>query len=538
MGALSDSLTNSDIWHADIKVNNTVVNFRLDTGADATVIPIDTFNTLISSPLSPSDKTLCGPNRNRLQIAGCFSAILQWHDKQASQTIYFLNDVHQPLLGKDAITALGIISRVNSLQADFNPLQEFKDLFTCLGRMVGDYHIRLKTDAKAFAVFTPRRVPVQLLPQVKTELDKLQSLGVIKRVDEPTPWCAPIVVVPKKNKNIRLCVDLTRLNEAVLREQYTLPAIDHMLARIAGVKVFSKLDCNSGFHQIPLSPDSMLLTTFTTPYGRFCYTRLPFDICSASEVFQKRMIDILGDLDDYVCLIDDVLVFGKNQAEHDARLRVILLRLRQARVTLNEKCEFSKLRIKFAGHSLSAAGIGPDPDRLSAVINMAPPSNIIEVRCFLGMVNQLAKFSHTLAELSAPLCDLLRKDHTWVWDSLQQNAFDSIKKAISSVPVLALYDPKKSTIVSADSSSYGLGAVLKQRQLDNTWRPVVFASRALTDIEKRYAQVEKECLALTWACERFSDYLIGSQFTLQTDHKPLTSSLSPQRALDDVPPRI
>ena len=189
--------------------------------------------------------------------------------------------------------------------------------------MVGDYHIRLKTDAKPFAVFTPRSVPVQLLPQVKTELDKLQSLGIIKHVDEPTPWCAPIVVVPKENKNIRLCVDLTHLNEAVLREQYTFPAIDHMLARIVDTKVFSKLDCNSGFHQIPLSPDSMLLTTFTTPYCRFCYTRLPFGICSASEVFQKRMTDILGDLDGYVCLIDDVLIFNKNQAEHDARLRAI-----------------------------------------------------------------------------------------------------------------------------------------------------------------------------------------------------------------------
>ena len=130
-----------------------------------------------------------------------------------------------------------------------------------------------------------------------------------------------------------------------------------MLARIAGAKVFSKLHFNSGFHQIPLSPDSMLLTTFTTPYGRFCNTRLPFDIFSASEVFQKRLIDILGDLDSYVCLIDDVLVFGKNQTEHDTRLHAILLRLCQARVTLNEKCEFSKMRIKFARHSLSAAGI-------------------------------------------------------------------------------------------------------------------------------------------------------------------------------------
>ena len=126
-------------------------------------------------------------------MAGCFSAILQWHDKQASQTIYVLNNVHQPLLGKEAIAALGIISRIKSLKADFNFIQKFKDLFIDLGRMAGDYHIRLKIDAKLSAVFTPRCVPVQLLPQVKTELDKLQSFGVIKRVDEPNPWCAPFL---------------------------------------------------------------------------------------------------------------------------------------------------------------------------------------------------------------------------------------------------------------------------------------------------------------------------------------------------------
>ena len=151
----------------------------------------------------------------------------------------------------------------------------------------------------------------------------------------------------------------------------------------------------------------------------------------------------------------------------------------------------------------------------------------------------MAKFSSSLADTSAPLRDLLRKDRTWCWDAVQQKAFDDVKKAMASAPVLALYDPNRPTIVSADSSSYGLGAELKQQQIDGTWRPVVFASRLLTDIERRYAQVEKETLALTWACEKLSDFLIGAQrFILQTDHKPLTSLISPQRALDDVPPRI
>jgi hypothetical protein len=214
----------------------------------------------------------------------------------------------------------------------------------------GEYTIRLKPDAQPFAVFTPRRVSVNLLPPLKQELEKLQQAGVIKRVDEPTPWCAPIVVIPKRTSSqkpgqkpsVRLCVDMTRLNNAVLREQYTFSVIDQLLARLAGATVFSKLDCNSGFHQIPLSRESQLLTTFTTPFGRWCYTRIPFGISSASEVFSKKMADILNSQDNALQLVDDVLIYGKDQAEHDTRLREVLDRFRRANVTLNEKCEFSK----------------------------------------------------------------------------------------------------------------------------------------------------------------------------------------------------
>ena len=381
---LNNNLSSSDTWQAELKVNDKLVKFRLDTGADATVLPLDTFNQLLSAPLSPPDKVLCGPNRAKLDVVGYFTAVLEWRGKQTTQTVYVLRDVHQPLLGQSAIEALGLIKRLCAVTDNTDPKQQYSDLFTGLGCMEGEYTIRLKPDAQPFAVFTPRRVPVNLLPQLKNELDKLESLGVIKRVDEPTPWVAPIVVIPKKTSGIRLCVDLTQLSNAVLREQYTLPAIDQMLARIAGAKVFSKLDCNSGFYQIPLSNESMLLTTFTTPYGRWCYTRLPFGISSASEVYQRKMNDILRDLDGVQCLIDDVLVYGKDKTEHDARLHSVLDRFRRANVTLNDKCEFGVTQIKFAGHVISSDGISVDPNKLTAIINMTPPTDATGMRCFMS----------------------------------------------------------------------------------------------------------------------------------------------------------
>jgi hypothetical protein len=533
-------------WQDDVSVNHKLVKFRLDTGADATVLPAETYSRLFQRPLSSADKLLCGPNRVQLDVIGRFDAQLQWRDRLRTQTVYVVRDIHQPLLGRDAIDALGMVKCLDAISSSLDPRQQYADLFTGLGCMEGEYTIRLKPDAQPFAVFTPRRVPVNLLLPLKQELEKLQQAGVIKRVDEPTPWCAPIVVIPKRTSSqkpgqkpsVRLCVDMTRLNDAVLREQYILPVIDQLLARLAGAKVFSKLDCNSGFHQIPLSRESQLLTTFTTPFGRWCYTRIPFGISSASEVFSKKMADILNSQDNALHLVDDVLIYGKDQDEHDTRLREVLDRYRRAKVTLNKKCEFSKSQIKWAGHVISGEGVSADPDRLSAILNMPPPTDVSAVRSFLGMVNQMAKFSSSLAELSAPIRDLLRKDRAWVWDSAQQSAFESVKKAMASAPVLALYDPNKPTLVSADSSSYGIGAVMQQQQSDGTWRPVTFVSRALNDVEKRYAQVEKECLALTYAAERLSDYLIGIKFVLQTDHKPLLALLSPQRALDDIPPRI
>ena len=249
------------------------------------------------------------------------------------------------------------------------------------------------------------------------------------------------------------------------------------------------------------------------------------------------MINILEGLQGVVCQIDDVLVFGKTRKEHDNRLCAVMRRLESAGVTLNSaKCEFAKDQVQFLGHLVSKAGVQADPQKIAAIVKMKPPNNITELRRFLGMINQCGKFSPNLAEITQPLRVLLSKNCKWHWNQTQVDAYEAVKKEILKPTVLALYDPTDFTKISADASSFGLGAVLLQKQ-KNVWRPVAFASRAMTETECSYAQIEKEALATTWACEKFSDYVLGKKIVVETDHKPLVPLLSNKR-LESLPPRI
>ena len=383
----------------------------------------------------------------------------------------------------------------------------------------------------------PRHVPLPLRAKVAEELDRMENAGVISKVSEPTPWCAGMVVVPKKSGQVRICVDLKPLNKSVLREVHPLPKVDETLAQLAGAKIFSKLDANSGFWQIPLSKPSRLLTTFITPMGRYCFNKLPFGISSAPEHFQRRMSELLAGLEGVLCQMDDILVFGRDQAEHDRRLIAVLTRIEEAGATLNpQKCEFSQTTLKFLGHIIDSEGIRADPEKTDAIMKMSPPTSVPELRRFMGMVNQLRKFTPKLAELTQPLRMLLSKSNAWTWGPPQSRAFEQVKQELSQPTTLALYDPKAPTKISADASSHGLGAVLLQ-QYDGVWKPVAYASRSMSDTECRYAQIEKEALATTWACEKFSDFILGKQFAIETDHKPLVPLLGVKH-LDCLPPRV
>ncbi|KAK3521232.1 hypothetical protein QTP70_001229 [Hemibagrus guttatus] len=303
---------------------------KIDTGADVTAVSETLYDQGQFRILEKPAKVLRGPGETCLNVKGMFTATLSKNNKNTTENIYVVRGLSMPLLSGTAAMALQLVARVESISLDSRETvkREFPKLFTGLGKMEGEYNIVLKPGAQPFSLSTPRRISLPLLLKVKEELIRMEQQGVISKVEGPTEWCAPMVAVPKNTGRVRMCSDLTELNKSVLREKHPLPSVEHTLGQLAGAKVFSKLDANAGFWQIPLSKESSLLTTFITPFGHYCYNRLCFGISSVPEHFLECMSRILEGLEGVLCQMDDVLIWGATQSEHDNRLRKALSRLR------------------------------------------------------------------------------------------------------------------------------------------------------------------------------------------------------------------
>ncbi|XP_065190865.1 uncharacterized protein LOC135821797 [Sycon ciliatum] len=324
-------------WSMPMLLQSVPVTMKVDTCADVTAIPASLYDDISAHHqlnLQESDRTLKCPDNATLAVSGRVTLSIcraAFSDFAVDTTVYVVPHLKTPLLGRPAIEALHIFSPpADLLSATTGTFEQssvksqYPELFAGVGSFGSEHAIRLVDNAQPYSLPTPRRISLPMEAKDIEELQALEQSGVIRKVTEPTDWCAGMVVVPKPNPNVRIGGDFTRLNQAIRRERHIMPTTDHLLARLGTVKVFSKLDANKGFHQIPFSLESQLLTTFITPIGRFCFRRLPFGISSAPEYFQKQMSDLLSDLPGTMCMIDDVLTFGDYEHEEEKNLHAVL----------------------------------------------------------------------------------------------------------------------------------------------------------------------------------------------------------------------
>ena len=276
LGAISSQQRDSP-WLAKITIGDTKASFKLDTGAEITAISNETYESCGKPQLQKSIQNVYGPARQKLHVIGQVKVKLTYKGVSSEQTICVIRGLKVNLLGLPAIKALNILQRLDAIGVEKSEIQEqYPKLFKGLGTLGEEYKIELREGATPYCLYTPRNVAMPLRPKVKEQLNKMEAMGVISKVSKPTEWCAGMVVVPKVSSGeVRICVDLTHLNDNVLREVHPIPTVDETLAQLAGAKVFSKLDANSGFWQIPLAPESYHLTTFVTPFGRYQFEKLP-----------------------------------------------------------------------------------------------------------------------------------------------------------------------------------------------------------------------------------------------------------------------
>lgn len=385
-----------------------------------------------------------------------------------------------------------------------------------------EHAIPLTGGAEPFSRSTYRMSPAEM-DELRRQLQELIEKGFIR--DSKSPWGAPVLFTKKKDGGLRLCIDYRGLNKVSVKNKYALPRIDELMDRLAGAKVFSKIDLRAGYHQIRIREEDIPKTAFRTRYGHFEFTVLPFGLTNAPATFQALMNDTFRDMLDtcVVVYLDDILCYSNSIKEHEKHLEEVLRRLKAAQLFVRpHKCAFFKRRVEFLGHVVSSKGIEVDDKKVHIVSEWPTPSDVHEVRSFIGLANFFRRFVRRFAHIAAPLHALTSNKAAWRWEQEHQEAFEALKKALAQAPVVISFDPTKPCVVYTDASDKQIGAVLTQ---DHGKGPqvVAFESTTLTPAQTSWSVQDREMYSIVHACRVWRHYLHGSEveFVVNTDHASL-----------------
>ena len=548
---LRDSDSTDSIYHVirkskppyqiGVSVNDAPLQMELDTGAAMTLISEKTYLELkkVLPKMRPTTTRLRTYSGQQLVVLGTLKVTVKYEAQKVVLSLLVVEGSGPSLLGRDWLSQL----KLNWKSLSVHYAQSVRSLEEILAKHTGLFdselgkaksvEAKLHLDPNATPRFCKARpVPHALREKVENELSRLEADGIIEPV-QFSEWAAPVVPVLKQDGSIRICGDYKlTINKAAKLDPYPLPKIEDLFARLAGGKKFSKLDIAHAYQQIPLDEDSKNSVTINTHKGLYQYNRLPFGVHSAPAIFQRAMEGLLRDIPSTVVYLDDILVTGKTEVEHLENLEAVLTRLEDEGLTLKKpKCQFFLEEVEYLGHKISAAGLQPSDRKIQAIIDAPQPQDVTQVRAFLGMVNYYGKFLDHLSTRLTPLYRLLKKNIRWTWGPAEKEAFELVKSQLAQSPILEHYDPAKRLSLSTDASPYGVGAVLSHVLDDGTEKPIAYASRKLNDVEKRYAQIDKEALAIIFGVKRFHQYLYGRRFSICSDHKPLQYLLSESKAI-------
>ncbi|XP_043805308.1 uncharacterized protein LOC110608243 [Manihot esculenta] len=365
-----------------------------------------------------------------------------------------------------------------------------------------EFSIDLNPGTAPISMAPYRMAPIEL-KELKAQLQELLDKGFIR--PSVSPWGAPVLFVKKKDGSLRLCIDYRQLNRVTVRNKYPLPRIDDLFDQFQSAKVFSKIDLRSGYHQLKIKESEIPKTAFRTRYGHYEFLVMPFG------VFKPY-------LDSFVIVfIDDILVYSRSKEEHEKHLRIVLQILRDKQLYAKlSKCEFWLDRVVFLGHVISADGVLVDPKKIEAVVNWDPPTNVTEVRSFLGLAGYYRRFVQDFSIIAASLTKLFRKNAKFEWTNECQESFEKLKTCLTSAPVLTLPSGTDGFVVYSDASHKGLGCVLMQHG-----KVIAYASRQLRPHELNYPIHDLELAAVVFALKTWRHYLYGVTCQIFTDHKSL-----------------
>ena len=518
-------------WNVTVDIEGVTVSMQVDTGASLSLMSETTFREhWPQRSLSSTQVRLCSYSGEVIPVLGSVDVNVTYKSQSVTVPLIVVKGSGLTLMGRNWLQLIKLdwqeifLLQNNPVSPIQNLLQKHSGVFQeGLGTLTG-FKAKIQVDPSAQPKYCKSRsVPYFLREKVEKELNRLVAEGTLEPV-EVADWAAPIVPILKPDKvNVRICGDFKQtVNPVSKLDNYPIPKVEDLFSTLAGGKIFSKIDLSQAYQQLPLEEESKKYVVINTHKGLFRYTRLPFGISSAPGIFQRVMENILQGISNVVVYLDDILLSSATESDHLQLIDQVLDRLEKVGLRARKnKCQFFVPSVTYLGHRIDAEGLHPLPDKVQAIQEAPPPTNVQELRAYLGLLTYYSRFLPNMSTVLSPLYQLLQKSTKWQRNSAVNKACLASKELLTSSNLLVHFDPKFNLTLACDASSHGLGMVLAHMYPDNSERPIGYTSHSLSKAEKNYSQIEKEGLACVFGVNKFHSYLLGHSFELVTDHKPL-----------------